>query len=445
MNLFNRAAQDKLYRGAPLAARMRPRSFKDFVGQDHIAGPDCAIRMSVESERLPSIILWGPPGSGKTTLANLLGVRSRSHFITVSAVGSGSAELRKIGVEARERLGMHGQHTTVFIDEIHRFNKAQQDIILPEVENGTFVLIGATTENPSFEVISPLLSRVRVVVLKQLTEDQIEKIITRAIGDKEHGLAQKNPQLAKHVMGMLINFANGDARVALNALDLATSVTDPNEDGIRHITIDTIRDALQQRLLPYDKSGSEHYETISAFIKSIRASDPDAAIYYLARMIDVGEDPLFIARRMVIIAAEDVGIADPQSLVVAVAAQQAVHFIGMPEGRIPLAEATIYLAAAPKSNSAIKAITAAQQDVNETRSDPIPLHLRNPVTKLMGKMGYGDGYKYSHDYPNHFVPTQNLPKSLMGHRYYNPTEQGYERVVSKRLVELWGEMVDQDN
>ena len=439
MSLFEHQAQSQLQRDAPLAARMRPRSFDEFIGQEHIVGPGRVLRKSIEADQLPSIILWGPPGSGKTTLAHIIAALTRSHFSPVSAVGSGVAELRQITGEAQERLGMHGQRTVLFIDEIHRFNKAQQDVILPQVENGTVVLIGATTENPSFEVISPLLSRARVFALKALADEQVEAIVSQALNDGERGLADKKPELKPEAMKALVTLADGDARIALNALELATAATDPGDDGTRHVSVPTIEDAMQQRALLYDKAGDQHYDTISAFIKCLRGSDPDAAIYWLARMIEAGEDPMFIARRLVIVAAEDVGMADPHALSVAMAAQQAVHLVGMPEGRIPLAEATVYLATALKSNSAYKAVEEALDDVRKTKNEPVPLHLRNPVTGLMREQGYGKGYKYSHDYEEHFAPMQNLPESLKGRRYYRPGDQGYEKEAAERLRRWWQE------
>ena len=443
MTLFEDSARQQLDRHAPLAARMRPRSFDEFVGQEHIVGPDTVLRRSIEADRIPSIILWGPPGTGKTTLANLIANVTKSHFSSVSAVGSGVADLRAIVREAKERLGMERRRTILFIDEIHRFNKAQQDVILPHVEDGTVVLIGATTENPSFEVNSPLLSRSRVFVLEALTAEQTEQIIFKAISDHQVGLAELRPELDEDAMQALVLFSNGDARIALNTLELSVQSTRPDENGIRKVSAQTVEDAAQRRSQVYDKSGDRHYDTISAFIKSLRGSDPDASLYYLARMIDAGEDPLFIARRLVILAAEDVGMADPQALSVAVAAQQAVHFIGMPEGQIPLAEATVYLATAPKSNASYMALNRAMQDVETSRNDPVPLHLRNAVTGLMRGLRYGEGYKYAHDYEGSFTPTENLPESVRGHRYYRPGDQGYEIEVRERLRKWWGSRSDQ--
>ena len=444
MTLFEHRSQRELERQAPLAARMRPRTFDDFVGQEHIIGPDTVLRKAIESDQLPSIILWGPPGTGKTSLAFLVAATTKSHFSPVSAVASGVADLRRIGAEAQERLGMHGQRTVLFVDEIHRFNKAQQDVILPYVEDGTLVLIGATTENPSFEVVSPLLSRSRVFTLKPLTEGQVEDILRSAMADAERGLGGIRPELDDEAMGALLILSNGDARVALNGLELAASATGADEEGVRRVSVAAIEDAMQQRALLYDKAGDQHYDTISAFIKSVRGSDPDAAIYWLARMVEAGEAPLFIARRLVILASEDVGMADPQALSVAMAAQQAVHFVGMPEGRIPLAEATVYLATAPKSNSAYRAIDAALDDVRKTRNEPVPLHLRNPVTGLMRESGYGKEYKYSHDYEGHFSPMENLPPSLKGRRYYTPGDQGYEPEVADRLKRWWGKRTERN-
>ena len=433
MNLFDHRSEQQLQGKAPLAARMRPRSFDEYIGQDHIIGEGSVLRRSIEADRLPSIILWGPPGAGKTTLASLIANLTRSHFEQISGVASGVADLRRVAAEARQRLGMSAQSTILFVDEIHRFNKAQQDVILPYVEDGTLVLIGATTENPSFEVVSPLLSRARVFALEALTDEQVKRIMNTAAADAERGLGALQPRLDEQALNALVNLANGDARTALNALELAVSAALPDADGIRRIDIAMVEDAMQRRSLRYDKAGDLHYDTISAFIKSVRASDPDAAVYWLARMLEAGEDPLFIARRLVILASEDIGMADPHGLVVAVAAQQAVHFIGLPEGRIPLAEATVYLATAPKSNKSYMALNEAMRDVQHTRNEPVPLHLRNAVTGLMKDMGYGAGYKYAHDYEGAYTPTQNLPASLRDRRYYRPGNQGYEARVQERM------------
>ena len=418
---------------------MRPRDFDEFAGQEHILGQGRVLRRSIEADHVPSMILWGPPGSGKTTLAHLIAGITQAHFAPVSAVTAGVADLRKLIDAARERRGMHGRQTLLFVDEIHRFNKAQQDVILPHVEEGAVTLIGATTENPSFEVIAPLLSRCRVFTLNALSDEDVAAIVARAIADDERGIGDMRARLADDAMNHLVVMANGDARTALNALELAVWATAADEGGERLVTLATVEDALQHRSILYDKAGDQHYDTISAFIKSVRGSDPDAAVYWLSRMIEAGEDPLFIARRLVILAAEDVGMADPQGLPVAVAAQQAVHFIGMPEGAIPLAEATVYLATAPKSNSAYAALNRAREDARQTRNDPVPLHLRNAVTSLVRQQGYGKGYRYAHDYPGNFAPMDNLPPSLADRRYYVPGDQGYERDVARRLSELWDE------
>jgi putative ATPase len=437
MDLFDQQRLQQLQQEAPLAARMRPRSFDEFVGQQHLVGEGRVLRKSIEADQLPSIILWGAPGSGKTTLAHIIAGLTRSQFSPVSGVSAGVADLRKVVDEARERRGMYHQRTILFIDEIHRFNKAQQDAILPFVEDGTVTLIGATTENPSFEVISPLLSRCRVYTLEPLTEEHLGLIISRALEDASRGLGALEVDLEPDALEHLVAMSNGDARVALNALEMAALATQPDPGARRRVTLSTIEDALQHRALLYDKAGEEHYNLISALHKSIRGSDPDASLYWLGRMLEAGEDPLYIARRLVRVASEDIGMADPQALTVAVAAQQAVHFIGMPEGNLALAEAAVYLATAPKSNSLYRAYSEVRKDIRQTGSLPVPLHLRNPVTSLMKQEGYGKGYRYAHDYPGHFVEQQNMPDKLKDRLYYVPGDEGYEKGVKARIAEWW--------
>ena len=436
-SLFEHGRRAQVASDAPLADRMRPRTFSEFVGHDQIVDADRALLKSMAAGRLPSFILWGPPGTGKTTLARLVATSSESDFAPVSAVTSGVADLRRIVGDAKERKGMYQQSTGLFVDEIHRFNKSQQDVILPHVEDGTVTFIGATTENPSFEVIAPLLSRCRVFALQSLTEEQMETIVSRAMSDLDRGLGSLKAMLAVDALKHLIDIANGDARIALNALETAAYAVTPDADGNRLIDLDTISDSLQRRSPIYDKAGENHYDTISAFIKSVRGSSPDGALYWLARMIESGEDPLFIVRRLVILAAEDVGLADPQALSIAVAAQQAVHFLGMPEGRIPLAEATVYLASAPKSNSTYAALNQAMEDVRERVNEPVPVHLRNAVTGMMQVAGYGKNYKYAHDYEGHFEPQEYLPSSLEGRRYYYPGDEGAEKGIKDRLNRWW--------
>ena len=437
MDMFERRFEEEKDKEAPLAARMRPYNLQEFVGQEHLVGEGRVIRKAIEGGNVPSIILWGPPGSGKTTLAYIIASATKSHFSPISAVSAGVADLRRIIEEARERRGLYQQKTILFIDEIHRFNKAQQDAVLPFVEDGTITLIGATTENPSFEVVSPLLSRSQVLALNPLTEKQIRTIVLRALQDKEQGLGSLNVELTEEALAHLITMANKDARIALNILEIAALTTAPDKEGKRGISLETIEDAAQHRALRYDRVGDQHYDTISALHKSLRGSDPDAALYWLARMLEAGEDPLYIARRLVRFASEDVGMADPQALVVAMAAQQAVHFIGLPEGNLALAQAVVYLATAPKSNSLYQAYSRVQEEIKKGSSESVPLHLRNPVTPLMKKMGYGKGYKYAHNYPGHIVEQQNLPAALQGKRFYTPSDQGYEKQVTARLKAWW--------
>ncbi|MGI8926758.1 MAG: replication-associated recombination protein A [Tepidiformaceae bacterium] len=423
---------------SPLAARMRPRTLDEFVGQEVAAGSGSMLRTAVESGRLPSIILWGPPGCGKTTLARLLARRIAATFIAISAVSSGVAELRKLIAEARARREQ-GQRTVVFIDEIHRFNKAQQDVILPHVEDGTMTLIGATTENPSFEVVAPLLSRVRVIRLHTLTDPDLERIIAAALADGERGLGEAGVILGEDSRNLLVQGANGDARAALTALEIAAGSAAAR--GSQEISPDDIRGALQDRRPYFDKQADFHYDTISAFIKSMRGSDPDASLYWLARMVEAGEDPLFIVRRMVILAAEDIGLADPGALTVAVACQQAVHFVGMPEGFLPLAECCLYLALAPKSNSAYTAYKAAMDDAVQTSHLPVPLHLRRASTGLMRDFGYGQGYRYAHDEREHYAAGATyLPEQLIGRQYYRAGSLGSEGELAEGLAALRSSM-----
>ena len=419
----------------PLAARMRPRTLDEFVGQEQIVGPGRALRRAIESDQAPSMILWGPPGTGKTTLAQIIAYQTGAHFAALSAVSAGVADLRRVVADA-QKLRAAGRRTVLFIDEIHRFNKAQQDAVLPYVEDGTVTLIGATTENPSFEVNSALLSRSRVFVLKALGDDDVRTLIERALSDPERGLGAQAVTIAPDALEALVNLANGDARAALGTLEFAASAAPRREDGGRAIDVKTIGDALQRRATGYDKGGDAHYDTISAFIKTIRGSDPDAAVYWLARMIESGEDALFIARRLVILASEDVGLADRHALPLALAAQQAVHFVGMPEGFYPLAHAVLYLATAPKSNTVGRAYKAALADVERSRNDPVPLHLRNAPTKLMKNLGYGEGYRYAHsdyadmdaegDLPPAVALQSNLPEALGDRAYFQPGKQGDE-------------------
>lgn len=433
VDMFEKQFEELKKKEAPLAARMRPETLKEFVGQEHLIGMGRVLRKAIESGQLPSMMLWGPPGSGKTTLAFIIANTTASHFSSVSAVTAGVADLRRIIDEAKERRRLYQQKTILFIDEIHRFNKSQQDAVLPFVEDGTIILIGATTENPSFEVISPLLSRTRVFTLKPLTDEEINIIIQRALQDRERGLGNIDIVLEDEARKQMIALSNNDARTALNTLELATMTTPPDAKGKRHITLPIIEDALQHRSLIYDKAGEQHYDLISALHKSLRDSDPDASLYWLVRMLEAGEDPLFIARRLVRAASEDIGMADPQALVVAMAAQQSVHFIGIPEGNLALAEAAVYLATAPKSNSIYTAYARVQNEVKNGKNEPVPLHLRNPVTKLMKDVGYGKDYKYAHDFPGHVVEQQHLPDSLKNKRFYFPCDLGYEKQVADRI------------
>jgi len=435
-DLFEKGKKEFLQREAPLADRMRPRTLEQFVGQDHLLGEGRVLRQAIESDHLPSMILWGPPGSGKTTLAMIIAETTGAQFLAFSAVLSGVKEIKGVIEEAHEEWKYRKRRTVLFVDEIHRFNKAQQDAFLPHVEKGTIILIGATTENPSFEVISPLLSRSKVFTLNALTETEIEVIVSRALTDKERGLAKYQTEIEPEVIKGICQLANGDARAALNTLEMLVLTTPPNEKGVREIKREDLKEVLQRKAYLYDKSGEEHYNLISALHKSLRGSDPDAALYWLGRMLEAGEDPLYIARRMVRFASEDVGMADPQALQIAVSAMEAFHFIGLPEGNLALAQAAVYLATAPKSNALYTAFQGVQKDVRELETMPVPLHIRNAPTSLMRDLGYGKDYKYPHDYPDHFVEEEYLPENLKGRIYYHPTEQGFEREIKRRL-EAW--------
>ncbi len=433
-DLFDKRLETEVKKEAPLADRMRPENLEDFVGQEEVIGPGTPLRRAIEEDRLVSIILWGPPGSGKTTLARIIAKMTRSHFVSLSAVTSGIPTLKKIIQEAKQRRKYHLQRTILFVDEIHRFNKTQQDAFLPYVEDGTIILIGATTENPSFEVNSPLLSRSTVYVLKPLSPDNLKKIIKRALEDKEKGLGRYKITLEPKALDYIVEMANGDARVALNILELSFISTKKKDRA--HIKAEDITKVIQKRVLRYDKSGEEHYNLISALHKSMRDSDPDASIYWLVRMLEAGEDPLYIARRMIRFASEDIGNADPQALQVAVAAMQAVQFVGMPEANLALCQAATYLACAPKSNALYRAYAKAQEDVKKTGNLSVPLIIRNAPTNLMKKLGYGRGYKYAHDFPQGYVQQPHLPPELEGKVYYEPTERGYEKEIKKRIENL---------
>ena len=436
-NLFDKNFEDILSKRAPLAARMRPRNFLEFVGQEHILGSGKILRKAIDTANIPSMILWGPPASGKTTLAHIISSSTNAKFITLSAVNAGVAEIRKVVNQSRDNLSMYGKQTILFVDEIHRFNKAQQDVILPHVEDGTFIFIGATTENPSFEVITPLLSRCSLFTLGSLTATDMNKIVLSAIRDKERGLGDYQISFLEDSLELIIMQSSGDPRIALNLLELLVKTANSDKSGRVIINNLSVTEAVSRVAIRYDKNGEDHYNTISAFIKSIRGSDPNGALYWLVRMLEAGEDPLFIARRLIISASEDVGLADPYALSMATAAQQAVHVLGMPEGSIPLAEAAIYLATAPKSNAAYAALKNTTMEVKDSPNEPIPMHLRNPVTKTMNNLGYGDGYKYPYDFTNNFVEQTYLPNNLSNKIYYVPSEQGYENLIRDRLSEWW--------
>jgi putative ATPase len=439
MGLFSGLPEPETAAGLqPLAERMRPRTLDEFIGQEKLLGPGKPLRVQIETDNLSSMLFWGPPGCGKTTLARLIARLTRSEFVSFSAVLSGIKEIKEVMAQA-ERRSHGGVRTIVFVDEVHRFNKAQQDAFLPHVEAGHILFIGATTENPSFEVISPLLSRTKVYVLEALTTPQIVELLRRALKDKERGLGNENVEASDEVLFRMAAFANGDARAAYNTLELcAKSATEPggSKDGAKRISLELLEEVLQKKILRYDKAGEEHYNLISALHKSVRNSDPDAALYWLARMIESGEDPLYLARRMVRMASEDIGLAEPGALAVTLAAKDAFDFLGAPEGHLALAQAAVYLSLAPKSNALYAAYGDVLEDVQKTEADPVPLHLRNAVTGLMKHIGYGEGYKYAHDFEDKVTEMQCLPDNLAGRVYYHPTDQGFEERLRKRMAEI---------
>jgi putative ATPase len=441
MDIFDYHAQKAADSTRPLAERMRPRHLGEFVGQSHVVGEGTLIRMAIERDRIFSMILWGPPGCGKTTLARIVAGETRSHFVHFSAVLSGVKEIRGVIADAQNQRKLYRKRTILFVDEIHRFNKAQQDAFLHHVESGLITLIGATTENPSFEVISPLLSRCRVITLKMLTSDDIGLIIKQALKDADRGLGNLKVVLKPDVVSYIIDIADGDARVALNTLEVAGSLMGtksnaPGKQEALHITLQELEYAIQKKALVYDKSGEEHYNIISAFHKSLRGSDPDAALYWLERMLAAGEDPFYIARRMVRFASEDIGNADPRALNITMSAMEAFKFLGHPEGDLALAQAAVYLATAPKSNSIYAAYGKVQQTVKKSGSLPVPMHIRNAPTRLMKDLGYGKEYKYAHNYRDAFIAQEYLPERLIGQLFYTPVGRGYEKTIKQRL-ENW--------
>jgi putative ATPase len=423
---------------SPLADRMRPETIEEFVGQVHILGPGKPLRKQIERDEIASMILWGPPGSGKTTLATIIARKTRSEFIRFSAVLSGIKEIKEV-MAAAEKVRQYGLRTVLFIDEIHRFNKAQQDAFLPYVERGDVVLIGATTENPSFEVISALLSRAKVYMLSALSTDEVMTLLERALKDEKRGLGKENVEISEELLRQIAVFSNGDARAAYNTLEAAVAAAQNEDEGEAPRAVVTeaiLEDALQRKMLLYDKAGEEHYNLISALHKSVRNSDPDATLYWLGRMLEAGEDPLYIARRMIRMASEDIGLADSHALAVTVAAMQAVHFLGMPEGNLALAEAAVYLSLAPKSNALYVGYGEVAQDAQKTLAQPVPLHLRNAVSGLMANQGYGKGYQYAHNAPDRITDMQCLPDNLKDRHYYRPTDQGFEKRLKEKLAAI---------
>ena len=438
MDLFDYMREQNMESESPLASRLRPTTLDEVVGQQHIIGKDKLLYRAIKADKLRSIIFYGPPGTGKTTIAKVIANTTSAEFMQINATSAGKKDMEDVIAKAKDNQGMYGKKTILFIDEIHRFNKGQQDYLLPFVEDGTIVLIGATTENPYFEVNGALLSRSVIFELKKLTKKDIQVLLQRAVTDTEKGMGSYHAVIEPDAMDFLADVANGDARAALTAIELGILTTERSEDGLIHITLEVAGECIQKRVISYDKSGDNHYDTVSAFIKSMRGSDPDAAVYYLARMLYAGEDIKFIARRIMICAAEDVGLADPNALTVAVSAAQAVERIGMPESQIILAEAVNYVACAPKSNASYMAVNRAMQVVKDTRTPPIPMHLQDSHYKSAGKLGHGIGYQYAHDYPDHYVKQQYLPDGLTDQKFYEPTEIGYEkdiRAYFKRIKE----------
>ena len=435
MDLFDQQREKMMDTISPLALRMRPKTLDEIEGQDHLLGKGKLLRRLIEADQLQSIILFGPPGTGKTTLASIIAVTTKAYFEQLNASGSGVSDIRRITADAKDRLGMHHRRTVLFLDEIHRFNKSQQDALLPHVENGTIILIGATTETPTFEINPALVSRSRIFKLEPLDDQSVKTIIQKALNNKGRGLGHKDIQLEEKALHHIVQVSNGDARIALNTLEMAVILQEPDESGRCTIDLKTIEESVQHRAIQYDKGGNEHYDIISAFIKSLRGSDPDAAIYWLAKMIYAGEDPRFIARRMIVHAAEDVGMADPTSLTIATAAAHAVDYVGLPEARIPLAQAAIHIATAPKSNSVVTAIDKALDDVKTLKSGKVPNHLKDSSYKGAKNFGFGENYLYPHNYPGGYVDQQYLPDGLKTASYYKPTAHGYEKEIKKEQEE----------
>ena len=436
MDLFDYMRETSMEKEAPLASRLRPRTLDEIVGQQHIIGKDKLLYRAIKADKISSVIFYGPPGTGKTTIAKVIANTTSAIFKQINATGAGKKDMEQVVEEAKNALGMYGKKTILFVDEIHRFNKSQQDYLLPFVEDGTVILIGATTENPYFEVNSALLSRSIIFELRPLSRDEIRILLKRAVYDRERGMGAYNAEITDEALDFLADVANGDARAALNAVEIGVLTTQRSDDGRIHIDLAVASECIQKRVIKYDRDGDNHYDTISAFIKSMRGSDPDAAVYYLARMLYAGEEPAFIARRIMICAAEDVGNADPQALVVAVNAYQAVERLGMPEGRIVLAQAAIYVACAPKSNSAICAIDKAMEYVRTHETAPVPSHLRDAHYKGAAKLGHGLGYQYAHDFENHYVNQQYLPDAVVGEQFFYAGDLGYEKQMKEHLQKI---------